>query len=349
MAGGKGTRFWPESTSQKPKQYLALNTKKSLLAETLDRFDGLVGESERHIVTVKEQEKLARENSEGQISESGFIFEPAGRNTAPCILLSLATLMDKGANEDDVIMVVPSDHVILNHEKFRQTMAQAAKIAESEDRIVIVGIVPHCPHTGYGYIHKGKEEQDEVFNVAAFKEKPSLDTAKEYLQSGEYFWNAGMFVGKIKVFLQEFAEYAPEAFSQYDNLKASLADETKLAEAYNKVPEDSIDYAIMEKSNRVSVVPALFDWNDLGSWDALEDVIERKNNNTIADCREVYADNANGNIVFAPGKFVSLINVDDLIVVSNDKAVIVLPKSDSQKVKEVVVHLKKDQSLIDLI
>lgn len=349
MAGGKGTRFWPESTSSKPKQYLSLTSDKSLLSETLIRFEKLIPTDRRYIVTVKEQEQLARENSKGQVGDNGLIFEPAGRNTAPCILLSLASLMKNGASENDIVMVVPSDHVIINHEKFKQTMSDASMVAATEDRIVIVGIKPHCPHTGYGYIQKGSESKKDVFEVAEFKEKPNLETAKEYLSSGQYLWNAGMFVGKIKVFLEEFSEYAPEAFKQYENLKNTLDNEADLAATYSKIPEDSIDYAIMEKSKRVSVLPALFDWNDLGSWDALEEVIEKKENNTITECRDVYLDNASGNIVFAPDKHVSLINVNDLIVVSNEKAVLVLPKKDSQKVKQIVNALKKNDSLTDLI
>jgi mannose-1-phosphate guanylyltransferase len=349
MAGGKGTRFWPESTSAKPKQYLSLTSEKSLLSETLTRFEKLVPADRRYIVTVKEQEALAKENSVDQVGDKGLIFEPAGRNTAPCILLSLAALIENGADENDIVMVVPSDHVIINHEKFRQTMSDASMVAATEDKIVIVGITPHCPHTGYGYIQKGSEAKKDVFDVAEFKEKPNLETAKEYLASGDYFWNAGMFVGKIKVFLEEFAEYAPEAFKQYNGLRSALNNDDELAAIYNQIPEDSIDYAIMEKSKRVSVVPALFDWNDLGSWDALEEVIEKKENNTITECRDYYVDNANGNIVFAPNKYVSLINVNDLIVVSNDKTVLVLPKKDSQKVKEIVNSLKSKESFNDLI
>ncbi|MCR9205688.1 MAG: sugar phosphate nucleotidyltransferase, partial [Halobacteriovoraceae bacterium] len=177
MAGGQGTRFWPESTSKKPKQYLNLTGEKSLLEKTLGRFDSLVEPSRRHIVTVKEQEALAKDNSKAFIAENGLIFEPAGRNTAPCILLSMAFLESHGANENDVVAIVPSDHVILNEEGFRGTLKRAAETALKQGSIVTIGIKPNFPHTGYGYIHRGEEITSDIFSVQQFKEKPDRSTA----------------------------------------------------------------------------------------------------------------------------------------------------------------------------
>lgn len=349
MAGGQGTRFWPESTTKKPKQYLSLTSDKSLLTETLMRFEGLVPESRRYIVTVKNQEALVKENSKGFIGNDGIIFEPSGRNTAPCILLSLAKLINDGASLDDVVAIVPSDHVILNQEGFKQTIRDAADVAISKNKIVTIGIQPHFPHTGFGYIQRGEKLVDETFNVQEFKEKPDYETAKSYIASGKYYWNAGMFMGKIGVLLEEFKANAPETYKSFEALKDTLGDDEKLAEAYGQIPSDSIDYAIMESSREVAVIPAQFDWNDLGSWDALESVIDKKDGNTIAAAKGTYFEEASGNIIYAPGKFVSLLNVEDLIVVSNETSVVVLPKKDSQKVKHIVAHLKESDAGIDLL
>jgi mannose-1-phosphate guanylyltransferase len=348
MAGGKGTRFWPESTSKNPKQYLNLTSDKSLLSETLKRFDGLVPLEKRYIVTVKEQAELARKHSTNMIKDHGFIFEPSGRNTAPCILLSLAALKAQGAKDDDVVTIVPSDHVILNTEGFRQTIKEAAELAADKDFIVTIGIPPNFPHTGFGYIQKG-EKLESANKVSQFKEKPDFDTAKSYLASGDYFWNAGMFLGKLGVLLEEFANHSPETFCHYESLIASIDNETELANAYNKIPKDSIDYAIMEKSSRVAVCAAQFDWNDLGSWDALESVLEPQDKNTIVKAKEVYLENSEGNIVYAPEKFVSLINIKDTIVISNEDSVVVLPKKDSQNVKNIVEYLKSSDKSSHLL
>jgi mannose-1-phosphate guanylyltransferase len=345
MAGGRGTRFWPESTSKKPKQYLNLLGDKSLLEATLDRFDGLIAKQNRYIVTVKEQASLAG-LSRHQINNDGLIFEPAGRNTAPCILLSLAKLVASGANKSDVMAVMPSDHVILNEKGFKEVVASASHIAHKEDKIVTIGVPPNFPHTGYGYIQKGQKlanSNGDVFQVAEFKEKPNYDTAKEYVASGDYLWNAGMFVGTIGRFLAEFEAHSPETFAFFNKLKEAIGSEEELERVYNQIPKDSFDYAVMEKSKNVMVTPALFDWNDLGSWDALEGVIEAKDDNVVVGVKDHYVEESKGNIVYAPDQFVSLINVEDLVVVSNGESLLIMPKSKSQKVKNVVSYLQSSE------
>ncbi|WP_127714473.1 mannose-1-phosphate guanylyltransferase [Halobacteriovorax sp. HLS] len=341
MAGGQGTRFWPESTSKKPKQYLSLVSKQSLLADTLARLEGLVEVDKRFIVTVEAQKQLASQNSQGMIGKSGIVLEPSGRNTAPCILLSIATLLKNGASKDDVVAILPSDHVILNKSGFQQTLSQATLLSKETKNIVTIGIPPHFPHTGYGYIQRGKELSEGSFKVSSFKEKPNFETAAKYLEEGKYFWNAGMFVAEIGVLLDEFKEHSAETFSFYNDLYEAIGDDSKVAKVYSQMPADSIDYAVMEKSQKVSVCQANFDWNDLGSWDALSSVIEDTDGNTLVAGSNHYFEESKGNIIFAPGKFVSLINVNDLIIISNEKNVVVLPKSDSQNVKNVVSFLKE--------
>jgi len=342
MAGGQGTRFWPESTSKKAKQYLKLTGENSLLFESLQRFVDLVPVDRRFVVTVKAQENLAREHSKNLISDDGIIFEPAGRNTAPCILLSLAWLLEKGAGLQDVVAIVPSDHVILNKVGFQKVIHEAFELAVATGDIFTIGVPPVFPHTGYGYILKGKSIRDGVFKVKEFKEKPSFEIAKQYVESGNYFWNAGMFVGSIGTFLEEFEKLAPSMFCHFVELRRGIADGMDLKTIYEKIPRDSIDFAVMEKSNRVSVIAARFDWNDLGSWDALESVVKKQNGNVIIQSRDVFLENAKGNIIFCPDKFVSLINVTDLIVVANDNVIMILPKKEAQKVKNIVEYLKRN-------
>ena len=343
MAGGKGTRFWPESTEKKPKQYLSLISSKSLLEETLARFDKFIVKEKRFVVTVKEQEKLAKNSSKGMINKDGIIYEPSGRNTGPCILMSLAALIQKGVGLDDVVAIVPSDHVILNKRGFHSTIKKAAEFAYKNQQIVTIGITPNFPHTGFGYIQKGKLLNEEAFKVARFKEKPHFELATEYVKSGQYLWNAGMFVAPIRVFLEEFELHAPLMYAHWDALLKTVKDPSKLKKVYEKLPSDSIDYAIMEKSKRIAVMPANFDWNDLGSWDALSSVIDETHGNTVVRSDGEFFLNSTDNVIFAPNRFVSLINMEKHIVVVNDKVVLVAPVKDSQEIKKVVEHLKKER------
>ncbi len=349
MAGGQGTRFWPESTVRRPKQYLELVSENSLLSETLSRFQGLIAQERRHIVTVKAQESLAAKASRGLIADKGLIFEPSGRNTAPCILLGLYSLLKRGATHEDVVIIVPSDHLIHDHQGFRETVKKASEAALSLNKIVTIGIPPSFPHTGFGYIHRGQELFEKTYQVSQFVEKPDLEMAKSYLVTGEYYWNAGMFTATIGVWLREFEKHAFEIYRYGEELGKSLGNFEKLSKVYGQIPCDSIDYAIMEKSGEVAVVPAEFDWNDLGSWDALEAVCKKKGHNTVASCRDFYFREAKGNIVYAPGKFVSLVGIEDFIVVVNDSSVVVLPKERSQEVKKIVEFIKSEKDLEDLL
>lgn len=341
MAGGRGTRFWPESTSQKPKQYLnLLGGEQSLLEKTLRRFEGLVAPQNRYIITVDEQAELANICSKELVAKKGLILEPAGRNTAPCILLALADLVHRGVSREDVLAIVPSDHVIINEAGFRDVIKNAALQAVERQAIVTIGIAPHFPHTGFGYIQRGDEVSTECFTVKRFVEKPNYETAVSYLQTGEYLWNAGMFVASIETLLREFSIHAPDLYCHFDDLVMAANDSAKTAEIYQKLAKISIDYAIMEKSEAVLTMPSRFDWNDLGSWDALESVVQKNEQNYIVTAKDCYFEDAKDNIVFAPNQFVSLINVQDLIVVSNRDSLMILPKKDAQRVKNVVEFLK---------
>lgn len=348
MAGGKGTRFWPESTSAKPKQYLTLSGQSSLIAQTLNRFDGFIEKKQRYIVTVEEQAQICSAQTKGFRAENGLIFEPAGRNTAPCILLSLLELLSRGASREDIICVVPADHVILNTNGFQQTLSIAIHNSLTRNVITTIGVRPHFPHTGYGYIKRGIAQGDSYI-VDQFREKPNKETAMEYLKSGQYYWNAGMFVAPIGIFLDEISVHAPTLYSYANDLSAVLNNKQKLKEVYVKLPQDSIDIAVMEKSSKVNVVEARFDWNDLGSWDALESVCEKIDNNIlISKYDKGSLIKSNGNIIFAPNQYVSLAHIDDHIIVSNDDVLMILPKSEAQKVKDIY-QLTKSKGMESLL
>jgi mannose-1-phosphate guanylyltransferase len=346
MAGGKGTRLWPESVSSRPKQYLKLLGEDSLIKGTSNRLEGLISTENRFVVTVKEQEAIAKECLGEAVPAQNYIYEPKGRNTAPCIFLSLAQMLaDPNRNPDDVVAILPSDHIILNKEGFQNTLKIAFDLSVRMKTIVTIGIKPHFPHTGFGYIKANEVIEKDSFTVEAFKEKPDFQTAKEYVESGKYFWNAGMFVGQISTLLEEFKAYCPDYMTELKNLKENVSNPDELIKVYDRLKAISVDYAIMEKSKRINVVQAQFDWNDLGSWDAMESVIEREDDNFTIKAKDIKQVGSKNNIVFAPDHAVALVDVEDLVVVANQKVVTVIKKQSAQKIKEIVA-LYKDTDLV---
>ena len=354
MAGGKGTRLWPESTSKRPKQYLSIGSGDGLLTSSLKRLDTLVDVNNRFIITTKSQAGLVVEHCNNLIGKNGIIFEPLGRNTAPCILLSLAYLKSLKFSPSSTISILPSDHVILDTKSFQTKLKDAQEYAFRNSKIVTIGIKPHFPHIGFGYIQKGKQSnQENFYSVSSFKEKPDKETAIKYLQSGEYFWNSGMFISRFDVLVNEFLEHAPHLFDHFEELcriySQKNIDENKLKAVYESLEKISIDYAVMEKSRNIHLTPATFDWNDLGSWDALEGVVSRENDNYVLDSLECDFINSKDNIIHAPGKYIALRDVNDMVIVNNDKVLMILPKKSSQKVSKFVENIKSKNIREDLV
>lgn len=342
MAGGKGTRFWPESIEKKPKQYLSLTGGQPLITETLMRFSGLAPLDKRYVVTTRDQKELVIDTTKGELRTENIILEPSGRNTAPCVFLSLVSLLAKQTSLDEVVAIVPSDHVILNTQGFQETIRLASNVAIKEKSIVTIGINPNFPHTGFGYIERGEGSASTSFKVKSFREKPSLEVAQDYLKSGRYFWNAGMFVATLGVLLEEFKQHAPSIYNQKEQLLQAFQSQTQLDMAYNKLEAISIDYAVMEKSQKVAVCPAQFDWNDLGSWDALKSVCALDQGNAFPGKNQHrVVINSSGNTVLSSKELVVLVDTQDMVVVENEKVLMILPQSQSQKVKDVVEQLKK--------
>jgi mannose-1-phosphate guanylyltransferase / mannose-6-phosphate isomerase len=275
LSGGSGTRLWPLSRGQFPKQFLPLISDYTLLQETVLRLNG-VAEMQAPIAICNEDHRfmLAEQLWEIGVKPAAMILEPIGKNTAPAVAMAALT----AESEDDVLLVLPADHVISNLEAFHHAIDQARVLAE-QGRLVTFGIVPTEPETGYGYIKRDKLQQGNAFNVAAFVEKPDLDTAKYYLESGDYFWNSGMFAFRAGSFLQELNKFNPDillACQQALNAAKVDLDFIRLdKKLFSACPADSIDYAVMEKTDKAVVIPLDAGWNDVGSWSALWDVADK--------------------------------------------------------------------------
>lgn len=347
MAGGSGTRFWPESTQKRPKQYLTFGGDKTLIEQTLNRFSKIVPNENIRVVTLEDQKEVALQYSGKNLTKKSLILEPCARNTAPCILLSLAKLLASGQSESDSVGFFAADHLIRDGVNFKKIINNSLSFIEEHQKIVTLGINPSFPHTGFGYIEAATPYKEEgFFAVGDFKEKPDLKTAKNYLLKGNYFWNAGMFIAKIKTLLSEFQEYAPDLYTAFLEMKKAFEknDEVLLKQVYEKVRSISIDFAIMEKTRQVAVVKADIGWNDVGSWDALAEILPETDGNTFArEKKKRYLENSRGNIIFSTEKekMMTLIDVNDLIVIENEQNLVVMPKSSAQKVKNVIEHLKK--------
>lgn len=329
LCGGSGTRLWPISRTLMPKQFVKLFEHKSLFQLTVERNSSLC--VEQFIVSNTEQYFLALDQL-GELNRTTdkYLLEPIGRNTAPAIALACMTL-----DKETIVLVTPSDHLIKNQDAYTQVVKRARELA-SQDYLVTFGITPTFAETGFGYIESNGED------VVSFKEKPDAVTAQEYLKAGNYYWNSGMFCFKAGVFLNELAKYSPEI---YDTCKIAMehADLNGLTRIKHEdmlaIPEDSIDYAVMEKSDRVKVIESNIGWSDVGSFDALyEELPKDEHGNTACD-KHLSIDSKN-NLVLCDGRKIATVDVEDLIIVDTGDALLVSKKGSSQKVKRVVSELK---------
>ena len=337
MAGGSGTRLWPLSRAAYPKQFLALHGKDTMLQETFKRLHGL--DIYSSVTICNEEHRFFVAEQLREIDKLGsIILEPVGRNTAPAIALA-ALLSPEG--EDPLLLVLAADHVIQHEAAFTKTVMNAIPLAES-GKLVTFGIVAHEPNTGYGYIKKG-ESQGPGFAVDAFVEKPSIEVAKEYLASGDYFWNSGMFLFKASRYLEELKKHRPDIYEACQlSMDGTLKDNDFLRvneTAFDACPSDSIDYAVMEKTDDAVVVPMDAGWSDIGSWASLWD-ISQKDGNGNAIHGDVLLHESNGSYIRTDGKLVAAIGVDDLVIVSTKDVLVVAHKNSVQDVKVVAQQLK---------
>ena len=346
MAGGVGSRFWPLSKARYPKQFHdILGAGETLIQRTFGRLSQTVP-SENVLVLTNEKYKGLVNEQLPEVSDENIVLEPAMRNTAPCILL--AALKIYKANPDGVMIVAPSDHWIENEKAFLTDLNTAfeacAEDASEEKLLVTLGIEPTFPHTGYGYIQYNASTA-AVKGVEAFKEKPDYKTAKQFLAAGNYSWNAGIFIWSARAIIEAFEKYLPEMYALFNSGFEALNTETEqqfILDNYAKAENISIDYGILEKSGHVGVIPATFDWSDLGAWGALYDNLEKdQDENVIVNAKTVLRE-AQGNLIRSEkGKVVVVEGLNDYIVVDSDDVLVIMPKAKEQDVKIIRAEVEK--------
>jgi len=341
LSGGSGTRLWPLSRRQHPKQFLPLVSNHSMLQETVLRVQGVEGiKAPIGVCNEDHRFMMAEQLREIDTDPSAIILEPVGKNTAPAV--ALAALAAK--SEDDILLILPADHVIADVASFQATVKQAEHLAE-QGFLVTFGIIPTEPETGYGYIKGGSKNTEYAFDVASFVEKPDLETAQKYVDSGDYYWNSGMFVFKAGQYLQELDKYHPEMLQAcreaYDSAEID-ADFVRLDKTvFSQCPADSIDFAVMEKTDKAVVVPLSAEWNDLGSWSALWDVAKKDDQGNAVN-GDILAIDTENCFLHSSSRLVTTVGLSDLVVVETSDAVMVATKEQVQDVKLLVDALKND-------
>ncbi|WP_299526065.1 mannose-1-phosphate guanylyltransferase [Winogradskyella sp.] len=342
MAGGVGSRFWPVSTQNFPKQFHdMLGTGDTLIQKTFNRLAQLIPEENIFILTNERYNDLVFEQLP-TVTKRQVVLEPAMRNTAPCILY--AALKIQKENEDAVMIVAPSDHWIEDEQAFSDNVKSAFDYCESNDALMTLGITPTFPNTGYGYIEYNKSNTSSIKPVNQFREKPDYETAKSFLEQGNFLWNAGIFMWSVTSVISAFEAKQPELFQLfqkgYSVYNTDLEDDF-IKENYAKAENISIDYAIMEKSNNVFVIPATFDWNDLGTWGSLYDKLDKDGSNNAIVNSKVLAEDATGNMIRSKkDKIVVIDGLKDYIIVDKDEVLLIFPKHKEQDIKKVLQNVK---------
>lgn len=358
LAGGSGTRFWPRSRRRLAKQVLALDGKQTMIQKTVERLLALSGEKSFWVVTNEfVGEEIRRQLP--QIPTTQVVVEPEPRNTAPAIGLA-AFLLDK-LDPEAVIGMFPADHVIGDEEIFRKTLVRAIGLAAEAENIVVMGIEPTRPETGYGYVETGDKLDSELFRVTRFTEKPNQEKAEEFLAAGNYFWNSGMFLWSVRTLCRALREHFSESAPYLEQIVAAWDTPDfakKLAALYPKCENISIDYAVLEPrsakgqhSSNLLCLRADFGWNDLGSWAALYDhqaLSAKDDGGNVLHGKGFYVIGAAGNYIYAPEKFIAAVGVDNLVVVETEDAILVTTREHSQDVGQIVKYLT-DKKMIELV
>ncbi len=344
MCGGVGSRFWPFSRNDKPKQFLDFfGTGKSLLQLTVDRILPIVGADNIILVTNRQYAGIIREQLP-QVKESNILLEPARRNTAPCICWAAHHI--HALDPEASIVTLPSDHLVLKEEAFRKAISEGLDFVENGNRLLTLGIQPTNPNTGYGYIQQGApaEGYSEIRKVKSFTEKPNLEMAKMFLDSGEFFWNAGIFLWTAKSVLDAFSKYSPEIAQLFDapeSIYGTPHETAFIDETFPLSPSISIDYAIMEKADNVYVETVDLGWSDLGTWNALYEASPRNNEGNVTQNCKVLTSECQGTMFAVGGdKIIVAAGLKDYIVADNGNALLICPRSDEQKIRQVVTEIK---------
>jgi len=352
LAGGSGTRLFPLSRKGLPKQFLNIGSDKSLFQRTVERV--LLGVKPEDVIIVTNKnyrfhiEEQLKSLDPSFVDFCHIILEPVGKNTTPAIILAAKFALEKiGSSEREVLFVCPSDHIISPDEKFLNYMKEAEKIAK-EGYIVTFGVKPTRPETGYGYIEGDLEHPLEisgislVYRVRKFHEKPELEIARKYLAGGHYYWNSGMFAFTIESLLKEVEKYAPEIYEKVEDKTFE-----EVLNNFESMPDISIDYAIMEKTDRAVVLPLEIEWSDVGSWDAVYEIMKKDARGNVKQ-GQIFDIDIKNCLVIGNNRLLSMIGVSDLIVVETDDVLLIAKRGESQKVKNIVNELKKNKKLRDL-
>lgn len=343
LSGGSGSRLWPRSRQMYPKQFLSLTSDTTLVQDTLIRLKGLSTSDPLVVCNQEHRFIVAEQLHQIGVQPSAILLEPHGRNTAPAV--ALAALQALSFRDDPLLLVLPADHVITDVARYHQAVEKAAQAAESGS-LVTFGVVPTRAETGYGYIQRGTplEDIDAVYAVHQFVEKPSAERAERFVDGGEHFWNSGMFLFKASAYIAALEAFAPEMLRQcrlaLDNAQQDRDFTWVEAEAFAECPDDSIDYAVMEKSDRSVMVPLDAGWSDVGSWESLWEVLPKdEHGNTMRG--EVLTIDAHNCLISAEKSLVAVVGVEDLVVVESDDAILVTHREQSQQVKKVVEELDR--------
>jgi mannose-1-phosphate guanylyltransferase len=346
LAGGIGSRFWPQSRTSYPKQFLdILNTGKTLIQITFDRYAGFLPQENILIITVEEYVNIVKEQLPG-IDPSNILAEPSRKNTAPCIAYIAFKLIQK--NPEASMIIAPSDHLVLDNDEFEKVALKALEFSEHMKAFVTLGVKPTYPNTGYGYIqHDAMAVADNIFKVKTFTEKPNIELARTFIASGDFLWNAGIFIWQTENIIKAFEKYQPEMYEvfaagqQYFN---TPEEQNALARIYPLCTNISIDYAIMEKANNVYVIPSSFGWSDLGTWNSAYDNLQKDYlGNAVAGDNVMIID-ATQCMVSAPhNKLVVLQGLDNFIIVDTEDALLICKKDKEQQIKEYVAEVKRNK------
>lgn len=345
LAGGGGTRFWPLSRQNKPKQLINLSGNDIMLNDTILRYESVIPAENTLIVTNKLQVNLMSQILLDKVPRENILKEPVGKNTAACILYAALVIQKKYG--DSIMVILPSDHYFTDVEGFTNILAKTCEVAELTNKLITIGIKPTFPATGYGYINYNKQANlnlpENTFEVNEFVEKPAFEKAKKYIESGDYLWNSGMFVWKTSVILDNFKRYLPRIYNSmmkiYDYF-GTESEEEFITKVYPTLQSISIDYGILERSDDVLVVPGDFGWNDVGSWDALGAIFPPDDSGNIVKAKFLGLDTKNS-IVYGNERLIATIGIEDLIIADTEDAILVCPKSKAQNVKEIVDLLKE--------
>jgi mannose-1-phosphate guanylyltransferase len=339
MAGGVGSRFWPVSTADFPKQFHdMLGSGETLIQKTFSRLSKLVPADNILVLTNERYNDLVLQQLP-LIKQEQVLLEPAMRNTAPCILY--ASLKIKKQNPNAVMVVAPSDHWIEDENAFADNLKKCFDYCVSEDALMTLGIQPTFPNTGFGYIEYDKSDTNLIKKVNQFREKPDYETAKSFIASGNFLWNGGIFIWSVTAIISAFEKFQPQMNALFlKGFESYNTDSEKqfIANNYSDAENVSIDYAIMEKANNVYVLPATFDWNDLGTWGSLHEKLDKDSNNNTVVNATVILENASNNIIRSDAKKLVIIDgLDDYIIVDNKNVLLIYPKNKEQEIKRITI------------